>query len=572
MVNAASMEVKPKSETPDSVKADIPTPVKEAVPSIDKEAIRAKSEGSVEPHAEIWATLLKTKQPLSELTRSHTGPSSPPLSHEQHTLSNHNSNSNPLHASAYEQCKSLRSTATPTTKEGTLLCIMCPAPSAFACDGCSAVHYCSKACRNLDASAHRILCNKWPQFDKQQRPGETFHRAVYLPDGPDHDNVQFVWLRFWTNKTQDDVDYQVPILGSYFTGTTEDERQNDIVIQDYLLCRPLERHLRVISLVDQSDRVPKNQCAADLINSRFSHEWRGPILAFGDAFEEDNSVPLGVYDLEFADYRHVLDHLTTHRSTALASDMRYFGRTIRGVKINCDGDRNKNVSNDLFDDSVPRFEDVRVPISHRLFASKTLSIPKKMGIPIQWAPYPRRLKSEATFKAAVKSIRCRDSQNHAFRELAAEWLIASQPRNLPSPAESNDNDAAKTKYSGSVILARKDEKPLSAQHVEALWRYNKFILEPIMTRVSSIDGNHDSSEVDRKMTEEEFSTYYYHFQTFLANGDARSQWHPSPSPYESKKRTGSLKRMRCGSVLPVKKMRYEWCSDGDAMDDSQGRD
>ncbi|KAF2251332.1 hypothetical protein BU26DRAFT_424222 [Trematosphaeria pertusa] len=460
-----------------------------------------------------------------------------------------------------------RTTPTVSNSTSELPCMMCPAPSKIICEGCNAVYYCSTNCRDQDALAHALLCGAWAAG--QERPAKSFRRAIYFPDSAADGNVQFVWLKFWENKTQDDIDYETPILASYFAGFPEEQRRIHSITETSVLSRDLERTIKIVVCADQSSRVPKNDCIARLVDNRFARIWRGPVLAFGA--NDVDELSMKSEDLDISDYRHILDFLNTYQSTALAKDMRYFGRTVCGVKINCNGDLKKDMALEALKGHL-LFENVRVPLSHRLFQSnKLLPIPERMEIPIASARYPRKPAFEEYFRAhrdAPYRTRCKDDYNQASRDLHEEWLLETDRRNAPSPAQSYDHAPPGPYYCGSMILARTDEKPLDALHVEALWRYNRYWLEPKMTRVSSIHDDRDTALVDQEITVDKFNLYYQHFLTVKSDKDRKT-----PSPYDVKKRHGSLKRKLVQEPPSLFRKRpkyeWEWSSDGDVSDGSE---
>jgi hypothetical protein len=119
-------------------------------------------------------------------------------------------------------------------------------------------------------------------------------------------------------------------------------------------------------------------------------------------------------------------------------------------------------------------------------------------------------------------------------------------------------------YQANAILARADRKPLYSAHVEALYVFNKFWLEPKWMLASNIYNDMTMEEVEREeITPDKFALYYSHVYTsFRSRGDLNV-----PSPYEVKKRRGTLKRKRPkGSSASSKRGKWEWSSDGDEDD------
>ncbi|KAF2437587.1 hypothetical protein P171DRAFT_179091 [Karstenula rhodostoma CBS 690.94] len=132
-----------------------------------------------------------------------------------------------------------------------------------------------------------------------------------------------------------------------------------------LLCRPLQHPIRVVSHSNGTSSNQVNHTISDLVKSRFAKKYEGPIIAFGTKDSEEP--PREAVDLNLEDFRHLIHYFGMCESTALVGDMdRYSGESIRGVRVNCDGDRMNDLPCGTFNPDIPRFDDVRVPVTHPL--------------------------------------------------------------------------------------------------------------------------------------------------------------------------------------------------------------
>jgi hypothetical protein len=218
-----------------------------------------------------------------------------------------------------------------------------------------------------------------------------------------------------------------------------------------------------------------------------------------------------------------------------------------------------------------QFETVRIPLTHAIFQQTSL-LPNAntVGIPICKSKYPRSAQYEKAIldympNASARNIPNTQDWNPVLRSLEVDCAMESDERSarkFPTPL---DVPWVKQFYQGNAVLARTDLKPLYKAHVETLWVFNKHYLEPKQTLASNIHNNDLTLEdvAKQEITREIFAPYCFHMQTFL-----RSRGEPNvPSPYEVKKRRGTLKRKRPkGSSASSKRGQWEWSSDGDEDD------
>ncbi|KAF2703744.1 hypothetical protein K504DRAFT_495291 [Pleomassaria siparia CBS 279.74] len=429
---------------------------------------------------------------------------------------------------------------------------------------CNVIRYCSRECQEQDAPAHQLLCNTWnelhPTHPKNSRPSETYRSAIFFPENPEDGNACFVWLQHWENRTDSGTCYDQPIVGQYFDNVAKLTKVN--IVENLVLCRPLDHTIQIVTACrnDSEYALKTNSSIASLVDARHAFRWKGPLLAYGLQGDLDLA-PKGS-DLDLHDLRHIVDYLNTNKSTALANEMRYFGPTYHGVRIKCEGDLEPGKTQ-----AQGAFEAVKIPVSHKIFsAGHLLPIADRIKIPILSTSIPRKADYEAGSTSTQggrgpRTKKGREDWNPRARDLNAEWLMTTDEAIAKVTTVPFRDWATKQYYPGTVIFARQDHKPLYPLHLHALWRYNKYLLEPLMTRASEIHADSDTSEVDKEISKEKFSTYHRHFLTFQSTDVDRQL----PSPYDVKKRVGSLKRKAVKGLFAraAKRARWEWTSDGD---------
>ncbi|KAF2726889.1 hypothetical protein EJ04DRAFT_570859 [Polyplosphaeria fusca] len=246
-------------------------------------------------------------------------------------------------------------------------CCICPAKARIVCKKCGVV-YCSKVCTATaeDEAKHASICaiSTWEVV--RQLPSRALNGLMYL-------TAMFTWLEFWSNKTEDGDQYDVPLLGRWFR--PDSERTTYTVTKNSVLDRPLPHTIKIVS----GDSAQTNPFVASLARKRILYLWKGSLLAYG--MKDQSAV-----DLDVSHYHDVVDYLSSCRSTALLPDMRYFGNIISGVRINCLGDTSVEEGGPR-----PEFELVEIPFTHGVFdCGKLLPIPNRLGIPIVVLGYPSK--------------------------------------------------------------------------------------------------------------------------------------------------------------------------------------
>lgn len=404
------------------------------------------------------------------------------------------------------------------------------------CDGCKTIFYCSADCQEQDASLHKTLCYTWSDF--QSRPSDLYRRAILFPENEQQGSIRFVWLIFHQNIDDEGDLYDKPNLKEFFAA--KGGKVERCLIENKILSRPLDHTINIVSYGEGFKHAGENRTILNFRDSKHAHPFKGPVLAY--ATELGSGTLPKSSDLVLQDLRHVVDYLTSHQGTAVLGDFtRYFGQTVRGVRVNCDGDIKVEPS------MRPVFEPVKVPLTHKIFSgSAFLPIAEKLDLHILFAKYPRTQEYEANivdYEGRAALLRHNEMDWNAIaRDLTQSWLLEDEEKRARKTGHPLDFECSKCFFQGSLILARQDKKPLYPHHVEMLWLYNKRWLELLMTCVANIHLDPDEKKsfeqkLAEQTTREAFELYHEHLQT-KGTADERKL----PSPYEVKKKRGSVKR------------------------------
>ncbi|KAF2276500.1 uncharacterized protein EI97DRAFT_458425 [Westerdykella ornata] len=417
-------------------------------------------------------------------------------------------------------------------------CAMCPGEGSIKCGKCELVRYCSEECQENDAQVHTMLCESLASFETP--PSESHRRAIVFDENPENATARFIWLRVHRNVDEDGSEYDQPNLGEFLK--SKDGRVRSTITKNHVLWRPLSHSIHIEHYLPNAHGWDENSAVSKVVDCRYTprNTWISTILVYAT---EPNSRELPkIQHLGPQDFRSIVDFLNTSKSCALASDIRYFGKTVQGVRLNCKGDMAEPAAR-------PAIEAVQVPLTHCLFDdSVLLPIPSKLDLPILAARCLRKPEYE-------KDIELYKGAG----ALSQSWLLERDERRATTSILPLDHHSRRAYYQGTLVLARQDQKPLFPEHIEALWRYVKYFLEPMMADASSIHADEDAREnVQKEITTEKFQLYYRHFQTFQDTEDERKK----PSPYDVVRKKGSLKRKSSGSFFnDPKRAKWSWSSE-----------
>jgi hypothetical protein len=355
-------------------------------------------------------------------------------------------------------------------------CIVCDKEDAKYCARCKSTSYCSRACQKNDWQTHKLLCATFSTFATSERPTKEHYRAVLFD--PDKKKPEFIWLLCKWH--EDDGDrYQLP---KSETITGHDVPPQTVPVQ---YNRRLERRLlnticftyRDTFLIDGS-RPNKSIAAITSTQPGKYHDWRGPVMAY--AKDGDELDPPACKDFDMADFRHAADYLLSYCYVPLLTQTHV--QQVKGVRINCEGDIKML--------NRPPFEEIELPITDSIFTEHdTSDIADRIGISIltrRCLPDPRWANGEhEIFKLSSPF----NNQDATFLHRCLDTKAVSDPSKGSLGwgwcSQQWQNEV------GSVVVIRKDKKPLLPLHMEALTTYCRKEALPI---VSHSLGEYSSEE------------------------------------------------------------------------------
>ncbi|ORY11258.1 hypothetical protein BCR34DRAFT_514169 [Clohesyomyces aquaticus] len=204
---------------------------------------------------------------------------------------------------------------------------------------------------------------------------------------------------------------------------------------------------------------------------RQHHDWRGPIVAYGKKGLGIDQI--SCRDLDMNDFRHIADYFLSYGYETLPSTGNS-DKKVKGVKINCLGDEKIC--------KRPHFEAVEIPLSDPIFSSCEnfrSDIADRIGLPIftrrckpdpRWSnsEFPNILKGESAFNnqdATFLHLSCDPNANfnHMTGKLGWGWAPMQWQNSV-----------------GSAIVVRQDKKPLLPLQAEALCRYCRYEVRPLL--------------------------------------------------------------------------------------------
>ncbi|KAI1399818.1 hypothetical protein F4819DRAFT_399059 [Hypoxylon fuscum] len=342
-------------------------------------------------------------------------------------------------------------------------CIVCNKSDTQFCNRCRSTRYCSKVCQRADWPTHKLLCAPFSNFDATKRPSKDHFRAIFFPASKE--KPELIWLHCPWDYIEEEGPFQHPDTKA-FLGKDAFSKETPIQYNP-ILERKVADTVRVCYrdtfLIDGS-RPNESIKAITSTESYQSHDWRGPILAYG---REGLGVgPVACKDLDMNDFRHVTDFFLSYGRELASGTKQPVGEMVKGVRINCLGDQK------ILD--KPKFEAVEVTSIDPIFSNNDASDIAKR---IELAVFTRRCppdskwandKDNKVFKGsspfnnqdATFLHLCCDPKadfNHQTGALGWGWASMQWQNSV-----------------GSVIVVRQDKKPLLPLHAEALCKYCRY--------------------------------------------------------------------------------------------------
>ena len=407
------------------------------------------------------------------------------------------------------------------------LCTACKKSASCSCARCKSARYCSKACQKADWPIHKLLCTGFFNFSASNRTPEDHFRAILFSAGGK--KPRFIWLHCKWHKDDDghnswqhpEVE---PYLGSDAIAQDAPIRYNPVLKRNlsdtvYVCCRGT-------FLVDGS--MP-NQSIVAITSTKAGqfHDWRGPVIAYGKVGSGID--PTLCKSLDMNDFRHIADYFLSYNykpasGTQQPVSIKTESVMIQGVRINCVGDEKLL--------KKPHFEAIDVPLTDPVFSRHdTSDIAERIGLPIltrKCPPDPKWINDEEDKIFEGKSPF--DNQDATFLHLCCD------PR-----AELNDRTgtlgwglaALQWQSSvGSVVVVRQDRKPLFPLQAEALCRYCRYEINPLLAPTAGEYAPDTPMEKDLVLSMICRPTFSICWYKLLDEKHSKGEDTSAPFPYE----------------------------------------
>ena len=399
------------------------------------------------------------------------------------------------------------------------LCIVCNKPNAQFCNRCKGTTYCSKACQRHDWPIHKLLCATFSNFDSSVRPSNDHIRAVFFP--VDDRNPKFIWLHcewrgYGDNKYQHPYVYS--LLGPNAIPSDGPVQYNPV------LKRNLPDTVYVCSrdtfLIDGSK---SNNSVASIIATRPGqyHDWRGPIITYGKkGLGLDQQI---CKDLDMTDFRHIADFFRWYKYEHSSATQQTDSIKISGVRINCLGDQKML--------NKPQFEAVEVPSTDAIFSEHdTSDIAERIGLPIwtrRCSPDPRWVTQQGNKTFGGESPF--NNQDATFLHLCCDPNSSFDP--LMGTSSWGWASMQWQNSVGSTIVVRQDKKPLSPLHVEALCKYCRYEIRPLLGHSQGEYSPEEPMSKNAVLAMISRPTFVIHWYKLLDEKFNRGEYESVPSPY-----------------------------------------
>jgi hypothetical protein len=248
-----------------------------------------------------------------------------------------------------------------------------------------------------------------------------------------------------------------------------------------MLGRHIEPHHILLSLPDAKTLCPccnKSHTSNDSliqVDQELAGFFRGPILALGSYCEAAPSRKDSDLDLAPVDFRHIVDNLRMFYCNC-EDDTRDLlnGRDIRAVRLNCLGDiefTERPTLEAVFEQKSALLADTEIPTP----------VADKIGMPLVVRKVPP----------------------------AVVWRDPRRPCRINNFKAAMLNPPHQPGNTGSLVLVRKDGKPLHPMHVEALFAYTATRLkDPNHSKDACLTAEMLQTERIDKVFKEDFRKWY----------------------------------------------------------------
>lgn len=327
----------------------------------------------------------------------------------------------------------------------------------------------------MDWPIHKIICKDYTTF-VTTRPDLNHHSAIIFQ--PHESKPRFLWLRFDPGHSHPNLDHlaQLGVMKDVIEPGTFDELSHNPMLR-----RHIQDHHVLLSLPEAEHLCPccntdfnANNSLTD-IDQELTTIFRGTILAFGVHCEMDcEKKPLNL-DLGPLDFRHVVDHLRMlYCGMEDANRLMLEGKGIRAVRLNCVGDTTFL--------NRPGFESV---VGSKLDLTKESEITVPVADTIELPLIVRKISPAVIWRDARRPSRLKNFQAGIL--------------NPPSQAENT----------GSLIITRKDGKPLHPVHIHALITYTALKLKnPHHSENACLTADMLLPDRKKHMSKDDFQKWY----------------------------------------------------------------
>lgn len=300
------------------------------------------------------------------------------------------------------------------------------------------------------------MCKRFSKLGQRPkaRQGKTYYKAIHFP--VNNTKPKWIWLDFTTNGV-DLEKYCGPMIGDH-----------KILRRSPVLSRDLHSQLFVrFNDFYLTNGSKLNESIKAIAQGASTMEWRGGVVVHAVEGMDPYGSPM---DMDMADYRHVVDFFSgwrqlPHRemsSEAYAMAMnnrvdRSAGRSV-AVRITCPSDSPIFGSTELANVLVPKYHESlhEEPSNTLAFSSDICS---KLNLPIVIFPEANALNDQPKY-VLIGPCTTQPSKGENLNAASLLLKLDIQPIHL-------------VEQLGTVLVIRKDYKPMSREQVEVLIEFAK---------------------------------------------------------------------------------------------------
>jgi hypothetical protein len=176
------------------------------------------------------------------------------------------------------------------------------------------------------------------------------------------------------------------------------------------------------------------------------------------------------------------------KAKAVKTAAEHTGDTVAGVRLPCQMDARKSGS----------WHNINIESNHPIFDNELLEVPALMGIPL------------VIHRVGTQSANRADLDNR----IATFFNIPYDTGFAPPEWQS---------HVGTCLIARKDKKPLSSEHMEAVYMY--------IDRLLDIFGDDGPKKAQSQINKDDFEEWFEHYKE-SATENGRNEWHDVGSIYD----------------------------------------